>query len=289
MADRKLVDIFTDAHWAERKEDEGCTASLELLKKKYGEVALPFFNMPAYSNPIGIEIEAEGFKGCDFGPYLWRITEDNSLKKNGVEFISQVLVKRKIDYALKEAQLLVHKLEFGHRTSIHVHCNVSHYTESQLMTLAAYYALMEELFFKLPDPLRRGNSFCYPLVGTEPELRWWKKDDEDAEENHKTTKYCAFNIAPIAKQMSVEFRHLHGTKDFTVIRRWIQLCAKLVYYCGNLNKDEHDARDVISKGQFETLVLPKILGDTISIFDRRDIQSSVRNGELWALILLEGL
>jgi hypothetical protein len=279
MADRKLVKMWPKARVP------------NIVAKDYGREYLErigkiktFFNLPCYDNPIGIEIESEGFDGLEKDLLLWRVTEDNSLRGEGVEFISVPLVRTTIDYALYEIAKPISKLSFGHRTSIHVHCNVAHYTAHQLAVLTAYYAMLEKLFFSLTQG-REGNTFCYPIVGTSPVLEWYEGRDGAVD---RTTKYCAFNINPIKTQMSVEFRHCHGTNDIKTIRRWVQICAKLVYYCGNLPPATciRTALDEIATRRFEGETIRKIWGDTTDIFTPSEIHASVRNGELWAATVL---
>jgi len=285
MADRKLVGLFPKADIVVVESNN----YVKILEEKYGTIPLTYFNMEPYNNPVGIEIEAEKFKGEAEDCLLWRVTEDGSLKKQGVEFISIPLNRTMIDYALLEAQGLTQKLEFGHRTSVHVHCNVSHYTLYQLNALAALYAMFEGCFYHLTESHRRGNSFCYPLVGTEPKLRWLDVDEDQPQ--CKTTKYCAFNIAPVRRQMSVEFRHLQGTKDQLTLRRWIQLCAKLVYYCGKLEakKSVEIVKEAIINKKVEKDIVGEVFGSTSTIFPQEVIERSCRRGELWAMTLLTGV
>lgn len=261
---------------------------MEVLKIEHGEIPT-FFNMECYNNPIGIEVEAEQYGGYPHNLFLWNTTDDGSLKKNGVEFISVPLYRTMIDYALHEAEKFSSKLSFGHRTSVHVHCNVSHYTLHQLSVLTALYAMYEGCFFYLTNDNRRGNSFCYSIVGTEPCLKWYKVDEE--EPHCTTTKYCAFNVSPVQRQMSVEFRHMHGTGDKTALRRWVQLCGKLVYYCGKLDPKTSVAfaKEQISNKKVENELLEEIFGATATIFPRDVASRSARRGELWAMSLLSGV
>lgn len=285
MADRKLISLFTKAKLVPVIYDNGL---MHNVKEAYGTIPT-FFNMECYNNPIGIEIEAEEYKGMAWDNFFWRTTEDGSLKKNGVEFISMPLSREMIDYALFEAERATKKLEFGHRTSVHVHVNVSHYTLFQLNVLTALYAMYEGCFFYLVDERRRGNSFCYSIIGTEPKLKWYDSNEEES--GCPTTKYCAYNISPVKRQMSVEFRHLHGTGDPKTLRRWIQLCAKLVYYCGKLEPKTsiQFIKEAISTKKVEAELVEEIFGGTSVILPRDIVSKSCRKGELWAMSLLTGV
>ena len=283
MADRKLALVFPDA--GKPMDQEEAESFVCSAKKKFGEIDT-FFGLPVYQNPVGIEVEIEGWQGVKDSPYYWSVTDDGSLKDHGAELISLPLRGRNIDYALHELAHFhgCHKWKFSHRTSVHVHCNVSTYTKYQLRALIAVYACMEELYFSFVEDKRRGNSFCYRLVGTPAEIVVYSNDKEGSE----CTKYCAFNIQPIRRQLTVEFRHLEGTQDRLKLRRWIQLCSKLVGTIATWDPKEctEIVYTALTKNGMPHLI-KDILGDTgAALFSDRQIAESVNNGELWALTLL---
>lgn len=284
MANRKLVDLYPQAKIPKFEEYSQYIGN---LKKVYGELPITFFKMPIYKNPIGIEVECEGFYGDDFTRQLFSLTNDQSLKKAGVEFVSVPLKKEMIDYALVELKAILArtKVVFGHRTSIHVHVNVSEFSWNQLVTLVALYALLEEVYFSFVDSVRRGNTFCYPIIGTSPIVEILKANGNDGE---KTTKYCAFNIAPIATQMTVEFRHLEGTKDAKKLRRWIQVVTKLVNYVDKLepNTCRQELLAHIQAGTVQEKLIPRIWGHTAMIFNPSMVARSIENGSFWAVACL---
>lgn len=281
MADRDLVTLFPDAM---------CPLYLEPSAQalaRYGEKIPTFFGMAVYNNPIGIEVELEDWKGVWSDRFYWHAVEDGSLKDHGMELVSSPLSGRCIDYAIHELSLILEQNspKFSHRTSVHVHCNVSKYSRNQLITLMALYACVEEMLFSFVDGKRRGNSFAYRLVGTPAEVIFYPSNKE----GQPTTKYCAFNIAPVPKQMTVEFRHLEGTQDFKKLRRWLQLVAKLVGRVLKLPKKTcvPDFLDALEKDLVvENYILP-IWGNTgKALFRREAMQRSVNIGKLWATTLL---
>jgi hypothetical protein len=248
------------------------------LLKKYGH--LPNLKFQNYENAVGIEVELENIKDYD-SPcgILWTKTEDGSLKNRGIELVSIPLKKHMIDYAIHELGRFFNanpEITVGHRTSIHVHCNVGRMTEPQLLALMALYATYEECFFSFVDRIREGSSYCYHLVGTDTKLRY------------EGTKYCAFNVSPIYKQGTVEFRHLEGTKNTVKIRRWIALCAKLVDFAHTLDKDKaHDeALDMLCSRQFD-VVGNAIWGETFKLFDMNVLEFSANKGAPWGIALIE--
>lgn len=284
MADRKLLTLFPDASRPlslEEAESFLCAA-----RDKHGDIHT-FFGLPVYQNPIGLELEVEHHVAIPLDSFYWRTDDDASLKKAGCEFISVPLRGRNIDYALLELEKFYNDTgkawEFSHRTSMHVHCNVSTYTKNQLRALMGVYALVEELLFQFCEARRRASGFAYRLVGTPADIIVYSHDKEGDE----CTKYCALNIQPIRRQLTVEFRHLEGTMDMKKIRRWIQLVAKLVGYVEKLNPKTciQLVSDSIVNQQVPALIAD-IWGETGSLFERDQIEQSVNNGQLWALALL---
>jgi hypothetical protein len=57
-------------------------------------------------------------------------------------------------------------------------------------------------------------------------------------------KYSALNLIPVISQGTIEFRHLHGTRDVTLIKNWICSIAKIFEYA--LNNSFEDARAQIT-------------------------------------------
>lgn len=282
MADRKLISLFPRAHLPDKGD---LKRYLNYSKELHGQIET-MFDMDIYDNPIGIEIETENFfRMPKHSLYLWHTDQDGSLRNRGMEFISVPLSRTAIDYALHEFNLVQkeNKLSFSHRTSVHVHVNVAHYTKNQLTTLVALFALLEECFYSIVEQGRSGSPFCYRIVGTEPTIKFMNGEQ-------LTTKYCALNIAPVIRQMTVEFRHLEGTGDPVRLRRWIQICTKLVNYVGAQNPKtcKQDLMEAIEKGEVQSKLVPAIWGATAEIFNPSLVNYSIRNGELWAMTLLTG-
>lgn len=237
-----------------------------------------YFNLPIYNNPIGIEVEAEGYGGLRSSLFCWNVTDDGSLKDSGVEFVSYPLYREYIDLALCELENMFKEspsLTFTHRCSIHVHVNVSNFSRYQLIALAGLYAIYERSLFEFVDPLRKGNSFCYPIVGTPTKLSFdWN------------TKYCAFNWTPIRKQLTVEYRHLEGTKDWQKLRRWVALVSKLTNFVGELpaKSARETILNVIQKGEGVQFAR-QVFGNTAILLNNLD--QSIEHGSMWATSFIE--
>lgn len=252
-------------------------------KEKYKGVKTFFTN---YRNPIGIEVEVENYYGPkSAGMDFWDLKADGSLKIKGIEFVSAILSGRQIDCALAELQLWLANendglpLMWSNRTSIHIHCNVSTLTINQLKALVGIYAIFEDLYFSMVDPARKGNPYCYCVVDTDP-ITFNTVMGE--------SKYCALNLAPIKHFGTIEFRHLHGTDDFKLIRRWVQMIVKLHKYAMELPSNQ--AIDIVKNiiaNEMYVNVFKQIYGATSILFTEPDIIKSARRGAPWAAMYLE--
>lgn len=233
-----------------------------------------------FKNPIGIEVEVEGIRNRLGAFKFWNHTEDGSLRNNGRELISVPLSGRLIDYALHELQAILlacpHR-SWSHRCSIHVHQNFSTMREKQLMAYVMIYGLFEELFYSRVAPYRKANAFCYPATSIDPIVFMEIRDDN---------KYCGLNLAPLKRQCTVEFRHMHGTEDMTALRRWLQLIVKLHAWV-----ERQPSKQVVDmvlayirEKKFVELA-QSIWGVNATLFKPEFIQESAEKNALWALCL----
>jgi hypothetical protein len=201
-------------------EKYGMTFVSDVLRQQDVFIAGVECEIEAVANPLN-------FKG-------FTVTQDGSLrnkhapKGHGHEFISFPLVKEDLFYAFDSLhqQLKYYEGEdpFSARTSTHVHVNVLHLSLEQVKQLLLLYALFEEFFFAMVNPDRRDNIHCVPLTDTTLPARYHKPLHYLIDEWHK---YTAFNMIPVRKYGSIEFRHLHGTNDGKLFREWINTLENL--------------------------------------------------------------
>lgn len=251
---------------------------LEKAEKKWGEIKKLF---GAYKNhTIGIEIEVENSPPAK--PMLfWEAKQDGSLKVHGMEFVSVPVAGHNIDYALYEIRELLehHPCLWSHRTSIHVHAGLQNMTMSELYALIASYAALEKLFFLQVDQVRRGNPYCYYLTDTNPNNLTLGK---------QSMKYCALNVGnSLAEYNTAEFRHMNGTSDFRLIRRWVQLIVKLLHYVKT-----KEAKTVIERvkslntcSEYAAFV-NEVFNSSSKHFINIDFQKEMEEGVLWAKMYL---
>jgi hypothetical protein len=249
--------------------------------EKFPQIRTFFTN---YRNPIGIEVEVEGVKGPGKKEWLlWKPHSDGSLKIDGMEYISLPVSGQQVDYALWELEQYFSKqkspLLWSHRTSIHVHQNMSTMTCEQLKAYIMAYGLFEDLFFSLCAPEREGNPYCYRA--TEVEV-------EKFMHVHEYNKYCELNLFPLKVQSTVEWRHMHGHQDFRLLRRWVQLIMKLHNWANNLDNDSavQHVSDTILAGAFASLA-KTIFGASTALFTEDQIIRSGRRNALWSIQISE--
>jgi hypothetical protein len=184
----------------------------------------------------GVELEIEDIKSTDdvsanYGDVI--IEQDHSLRNNGLEFkygpVTYNEALNRFNGIWKH--LKVGKNPFSERTSIHVHVNARCLTVEEARQLVLVYALYEPLFFKFVGDERKNNIFCVPLNYTS--LPNTYKSNLVA--MHKAwSKYTAFNICPMgpgkdgsACHGTIEFRHMYGTKDPEVFKKWLTTLKEL--------------------------------------------------------------
>lgn len=232
-----------------------------------------------YRNPIGIEVEVENIKDSNHKWKLWNSSQDSSLKIDGMEFVSLPISGQQVDYALYELELHFSKqkksLIWSHRTSIHIHQNMSTLSCEQLLAYIMAYGLFEDLFFSLCAPLREGNPYCY---------RATEIDTDRFMKVHTGSKYCALNLAPLQTFCTIEWRHMHGNQDFRLIRRWIQLIMKMHHWANNLSTPHarEYMRATIQKETFTGLA-KSIFGASVALFTEDQIIRGCRRNAFWSI------
>jgi len=280
MASQKLLTVFGDKA---RTEDQ--VARLNIAQEKYGKLDQTYFG--GLNRCVGLEFEME--QAADQWQHhlgkvghaiYWQGTSDGSLRNGGIELISVPVGGRNIDYALGEIGNFITKYESvkpSVRTSIHVHCDVSDLSVKSVNGLIGLYALFEPAFFHLQSEDRKNNPYCYELTDLLPK-------DAAVEDN---MKYCAFNLAPIARQLSVEFRHADFSRDMRKNRRWIQLVCKFMHYIGRNQEQLHDIlSDTIINNGYEKL-FNTIFGKSVALFEGFNVKDKMKENAMWAATFWE--
>lgn len=208
------------------------TATHEHLSKE-DKYYTPQHKMVCNPYIFGIEIEVENcdIKNLHYNEALyWSITNDNSLRNGGVEFVSLPLRADQAENALTQLfHQLPNTIEFSPRTSIHVHMNVRDLTLDQISCLVILYTAVEDLLFKWVGHNRDQSIFCIKITETHYEKNFVELNKNPRETVHYWNKYTAMNLLPIESKGSIEFRHMEGNQDKERILTWINIlsCLKI--------------------------------------------------------------
>lgn len=183
---------------------------------------------------IGIEVEVENIS-YDVNAVGWDSVADGSLRNHGREFVS---VPHSADSSVALLEHLFKKLneknepDFSNRTSVHVHLNVLDMTPKQVQTMTLLYLVAERLIYKFVGKAREESIYCVPLYAS----AYYDKIKLALSANGVATlrrlsknwhKYSGYNMCPITTQGTVEFRHMYGTSDISVLKSWINLIVDL--------------------------------------------------------------
>ena len=185
------------------------------------------------------------------------LMHDGSLRNNGMEFITKpVNYERALQlFDTLHTGLVTGPEPFSPRTSIHVHVNMANMTLDQLKHFLLTYVLLEPVFFEVAGETRKHNIHCVPLTYTILPTIYCKSIVEIVK---SWSKYSAFNLLPIKTQGTVEFRHLYGTNDAYIYRKWLTLIKELWDF---VNENETNIlQEMLLKGltpqEIQHIVLP---------------------------------
>lgn len=209
---------------------------------------------------IGVEVEVENVRRVDILRDAWQSKADNSLRNNGIEFVTRPIAA--CDFPAAINSLVTESLGadacFSPRTSVHVHLNYSDNELEDVYNTVLLYSVFERLWFRFVGRQRIKNIFCVPLTETD-HLR------EAARRGIRTDswqKYTGLNLKPLAELGTIEFRHMHGTADVHKLCVWVDLITRLKEFC--VNQGSGKIRPIIASMdddfQFERL-LSDIFGD----------------------------
>lgn len=213
------------------------------------------------STYVGIEVEVENIQALPAFPHfnvfdpIWSAKGDESLRNNGVEYVSAPIKGNNIPLALKalEKYLKEHqpKHEFTDRTSVHVHVNVRKLTFEQLLTYVVTYMLVEESLFgyvaKHAGISRFNNINCVPLIESDFYIGLDRAIKAHQQKQYTSVissfqtgwkKYSALNPLPITNFGTIEFRQMAGTCDALVLITWINLLLSIRKYAVTHTLDE---------------------------------------------------
>lgn len=251
--------------------------SPKIVKSKAAPVACAFPELIA-----GVELETENASVDQYAyigysderNHFWTVTRDGSLRggDTAYEFISQPC---QIQYLIPELEQFFKFAKFNEnnysdRCSVHVHTNVTDFTQDELSALALVYTVVEETLFQYVNfyksPTKEGynrdtNLYCIPWNQCRLNHRLIDGIFNPSKKPlSKWQKYTALNLLPILDRGSVEWRHMHGTADMEKLTGWLNIIGSIVHYSkrtplDHIIKTIKELNDTSAYRQFFTDVL----------------------------------
>src|SRR5512139_2640004 len=190
---------------------------------------------------VGIEIELEGIKCGVQKINSSKVTEDGSLKLDGVEFVTIPIKMRYLEVELRRIFDGLKEPLVSSRCSTHVHMNVRDMTPQEIVSFVLLYMIFERSLYRISGD-RWNSNFCVPLTMA-PQLIAGFLSKGNNPGNWGWYKYTGLNISPIWGGESscigtVEFRQLHGTTSVEEIIQWCNLITSLKRAAQDIEQEE---------------------------------------------------
>lgn len=192
-----------------------------------------YYRIHNTSGDVGIEIETEGdYLPTNLEGSFWKDEEDGSLR-NGREYVLKrpVHIEKistvidQLNDIFKEVNTL---LNFSHRTSVHVHVNVSQMLLPDVKKFVFLGYLFDTVLSELGGREIKGNRFALRMCDAQG-IYFVLKDffRNNTVPDNNQAKYSCINICPINAYGSVEFRSMRGTNNKELITNWCKLLVSM--------------------------------------------------------------
>lgn len=163
----------------------------------------------------GIEVEVEGVKGWGAELLLdfWKVTEDGSLRNNGVEFVSRpvTLAESREAVRLLWTDFDRYRYASNARTGIHLHVDMLMRTVEELRRILVAYICLEPILMAYCGADREQNIYCVPFYRAPDDLEIIRRLLDNPRSNtlanlRRTCKYSALYTEPLHRFGTIEFR-----------------------------------------------------------------------------------
>ena len=220
----RLVDLFS-RFWKPH------TTSGLLIEPEYAHRYPLVFNKTL----MGIEIEAEGFRGFDLPQddalriqLEWIHKPENSLRDRGIEFVTHPIKGAEVGYALYLLDKMNRNggLYYSELAGLHVHLNVRDFTVEQFTNLAMLYLVFEDSLYRISGQRQR-SIYCLPARTSWSGLSYLIEAGDMATAIGQANKYMGFNYKTIKTFGTVEYRHSKGTPHTSYILHWINTLLRM--------------------------------------------------------------
>jgi hypothetical protein len=106
----------------------------------------------------------------------------------------------------------------------------------QIYNILITYQCFEDLLYNFAGKERKRSIFCVPVGNTS-----YYRDTKRilfSNEFPGWSKYTGLNLAPLHEYGTLEFRHLRGTHDKSVVFQWLHILYSLYNFAINKDTDE---------------------------------------------------
>lgn len=227
-----------------KKEEECSNPGLILgLELEIEAVRMDTDQLESRCRALGIDIKTDGSLRTVDGLPAW-------------EFVTKPIEMKHALPALREFYSLnnFNERNFSDRTSIHVHTDCQNLEWPQLANISLAYTVLEEVLFEFVNDRpgsrdgysRDTNLYCVPWNQCRDHYNLIQQFlSNPFEGTSRWQKYTALNLAPLHRQGTIEWRHMHGTADMTKIATWINIIGSIIKYATSL---PHEAlvKEIIS-------------------------------------------
>lgn len=280
------------------------TTVAKVLGVKFPTVAKSSLPVPICINPdlvVGMELEIENVGSSDtaedmINPSIWRFTEDGSLRPQRLswEFISNPL---RMNSMIAELEHFFTKNQFNDhnysdRTSVHVHANVTDFTQAQLATLCLAYTVFEDVLFEFVNHFnqreeqgycRDTNIYCIPWTQCRMNAEFVRQLFANTNSAVKVwQKYTALNLLPIREHGTVEWRHMHGTNDLVKLKKWLNIIGAIMLFAKKTDfEDMEKTLQTLNDTSMYQQFFQTVLGDLLPFDDAyaRGMSEGVTNAK----------
>lgn len=243
-----------------------------------------------FKDAYGIELELEQISEIldqgTISKHLSLITEDNSLRNNGYEFVSRPIGLMETLEFFNDV-MLTDAVKWGdintrcnERGSVHVHVNMANSTVGEVLRFLRFYCMLEPQFFNEVADHRKNNIYCVPLAATRMPSYIQRKSFMNLP--GAWHKYTALNLKPITTFGTVEFRHLQATENSQEFFRWMRIIYNLQQASRELRTADISWEELLQLHE-RVFACPAILLDDLSL----TYQEDVLNRNTWSLSLIQ--
>lgn len=188
---------------------------------------------------LGIQVESETYNHSTRG--YWKIISDSSISgSNGNEIVSPVLTGVDGIEQVKKVCLALNRAGAKVNTScgFHVHFGANDLSIPNFKSLFISYMELESKVDEImPSSRRRStNTYCKSLLsiaGNKNAAINKIKTARTITEMSRAfsgSRYFKLNIQSFQRHGTVEFRQHSGTTQFSKVKNWIMICARLIEY-----------------------------------------------------------